>query len=135
MSNVVYRHYQTAAELAAYLEGRWAGSGTHGRLELPLDEEVHCVLQVRRGDMELLGTARKRDFFSRVRAFFKAGKARLFSRKIGLSEAVLSADLAEIRTEGHRLVMQAMTQDRMHLLLETAGSPPVLEFSGVIHRK
>lgn len=142
MSNIVYRHYKNPEEFEAYMRGRWSGPGTHGRLDLSLEEDVQCALVSAKGQMELRGKPAKRGgFFKRLRLAFarnqknKPRAALSFSEKIPLASAQCGADLAEISTESHRLVVQAMTEKRMHLVFEKKGQPPVLEFSGVLNRR
>lgn len=141
MSKIVYRHYQSPEEFEAYMQGRWAGPGTHGRLDLSLEDDVQCALSSAGGQLDLRGKPAERGgFLSRLRTRFsrKPGRRRSsisFQERIPLSQAHCGADLAEITTESHRLVVQAMTETRMHLLLEKKGSPPVLEFSGVLKKR
>lgn len=136
MSKIVYRHYQSPEELAAYLKGRWSGPGTHGRLDLSLEEDVQCALSSQKGQIELSGRpAHRGGFFRRLMAMRSGSRRVSFAERIPLEAAHCDADLAEITTEHHRMVVQAMTEKRMHLLFEKKGSPPVLEFSGVLNRK
>ena len=140
MSNIVYRHYKSTEEFEEYMRGKWSGPGTHGRLDLSLEEDVQCALVSAKGQMELRGRPAKRGgFFKRLRMAFtkrpRTARAVQFSERIDLGSAQCGPDLAEISTESHRVVVQAMTEKKMHLLFEKKGKPPVLEFSGVLNRK
>ncbi len=141
MSKIVYRHYKSPEEFEAYMQGKWSGPGTHGRLDLSLEEDVVCALSSASGQMQLRGRPSQRgSFFARLRlALSRQRRARRasvsFEERIPMREAQCGADLAEISTDRHRVVVQAMTEKRMHLLFEKKGNPPVLEFSGVLSKR
>lgn len=143
MSDTIFRHFKDASGFTDYFSGRWKGIGTHGYVDWPEDAQIKLEIKYKGKGLEVSALRTRRQSFkqkliSKLRAPFKRLPDAFPDFNLGVDTAQFEADLATIASGNHKMVLQAMDDQRCHISLEEQDQKQaraVLQFSGVLARK